>query len=218
MRTRTSRSLERASALVPVAASAAAATLTLTAITPARSDDAPPPAPPAESAGNGQESCGACHVREVAALTQTVHRGMAVAAGLRAASLPMPQVCETCHGPVAPHGPGSEAAAPASGSKKKTASEKSAPCLTCHTGALTQHWAGSVHDGRDVGCTDCHRIHPEGRPQAGLPAKLDEVETCVSCHFTVKASIWRTSRHPVREGRMVCSGCHNPHGTQADAQ
>src|SRR4029450_5116476 len=127
-------------------------------------------------AGKGMESCGACHPREVTAIAASVHRGMGTAAGFGAASLSMPQVCETCHGPIAAHDLASETGIPASWSRKKTASEKSAPCLTCHTSSRTQHWAGSVHEGRDVGCTDCHRMHPEGRPQSGLPAKFDEVE------------------------------------------
>jgi len=194
---------------------AVALAVAIVPVAPARGDDA---APPPESGVKGSESCGGCHARQVAAVAATAHRGSRTAAGFGAASLPMPQVCETCHGPIAPHGSRADLPVPAAWAMKKTAAEKSAPCLACHTGSLTQHWAGSVHDGRDVGCTDCHRMHPEGTPKAGLPAKFDEVETCVSCHQTVKASVWRTSRHPVREGRMYCSGCHNPHGTLADAQ
>jgi len=175
----------------------------------ARAADAPAPA---------ADSCGGCHAREVAAIAASVHRGAREAGGLRAMSLPMPQVCETCHGPIPPHGGASQDGLPPSWAKKTTAAEKSAPCLSCHSGSLVQHWPGSVHEGRDVGCTDCHQMHPTGAPQRGLPARGDEVAACVSCHKTVKASAWRASRHPVREGRMVCSGCHDPHGTQADAQ
>jgi DmsE family decaheme c-type cytochrome len=174
-------------------------------------------AAPGSEAAKPLAACGECHAREVAAVAGTVHRGANVAAGAHAESLPMPQVCETCHGPIAAHGAGSNENAPIAWAKK-TPQEKSAACLTCHGGAMTQHWAGSVHDMRDVGCTDCHRMHPTGTPKAGLPAKADEVETCVGCHVTRKKDVWRASRHPVREGRMVCSGCHDPHGTLADAQ
>lgn len=180
----------------------------------AAADDA---GPPSGDAGRGPGSCGGCHPREVASVSSTVHRGAAVAGGAGATSLPMPQACETCHGPIAAHGPGSTEGLPASWSKK-TPREKTETCLKCHGGSLTQHWAGSIHDARDVGCTDCHRMHPVGTPRAGLPAKGDEVETCASCHLSAKKSALRASRHPVREGRMVCSGCHDPHGTLADAQ
>ncbi|MCI0612703.1 cytochrome C, partial [bacterium] len=33
------------------------------------------------------------------------------------------------------------------------------------------------------------------------------------CHLEVKAQIQRTSHHPIREGLMSCTDCHNPHGT-----
>jgi DmsE family decaheme c-type cytochrome len=35
--------------------------------------------------------------------------------------------------------------------------------------------------------------------------------TCESCHAPIRAQGMRTSHHPVREGLMTCTSCHNPH-------
>ena len=40
-----------------------------------------------------------------------------------------------------------------------------------------------------------------------------EIDTCSQCHKNKRAEIWRTSHMPVREGKMTCSSCHNPHGS-----
>ena len=189
--------------------------------------DAPPAAaaaPPAVKAPDGA-TCKGCHQREIDALAETAHRGAKPAAGfapIEASSASLPGLCEGCHGAISEHGDtaseGSAAGLPPLPLAKKLADERSAPCLACHAGSLTGHWPGSVHEARDVSCTDCHTIHPPGRPLANLPAKADEVATCIGCHLTVAGSRWRSSRHPVREGRMLCSGCHEPHGTLAEAQ
>jgi DmsE family decaheme c-type cytochrome len=39
-------------------------------------------------------------------------------------------------------------------------------------------------------------------------------ELCFQCHPQQRAKLMLTSRHPVREGRMSCSSCHDPHGGQ----
>jgi DmsE family decaheme c-type cytochrome len=53
-------------------------------------------------------------------------------------------------------------------------------------------------------------VHAEsGKKQA----KARALETCTQCHKNVKAQIEASSHHPVREGKMSCADCHNPHGT-----
>lgn len=39
-----------------------------------------------------------------------------------------------------------------------------------------------------------------------------EPYVCYNCHKAQKAQGNLPSRHPIREGRMKCSDCHNPHG------
>jgi DmsE family decaheme c-type cytochrome len=40
-----------------------------------------------------------------------------------------------------------------------------------------------------------------------------EPETCFQCHKDKRAQMARSSHMPIREGKMVCSDCHQPHGT-----
>ncbi|MCW5966768.1 MAG: hypothetical protein KIT83_22200, partial [Bryobacterales bacterium] len=42
--------------------------------------------------------------------------------------------------------------------------------------------------------------------------KKREPELCLDCHKEKRAQINYSSHHPVVEGRMTCSSCHNPHG------
>jgi DmsE family decaheme c-type cytochrome len=48
-------------------------------------------------------------------------------------------------------------------------------------------------------------------------AKLTEIDTCAQCHKNKRAEIWRSSHMPVREGKLKCSTCHNPHGSFSEA-
>lgn len=43
--------------------------------------------------------------------------------------------------------------------------------------------------------------------------KLTQTEVCFTCHKEQRAQINRPSRHPIREGKVACSDCHNAHGT-----
>jgi DmsE family decaheme c-type cytochrome len=44
-----------------------------------------------------------------------------------------------------------------------------------------------------------------------------EIDTCSQCHKNKRAEIWRSAHMPVREGKMTCSNCHNPHGTYSES-
>ena len=47
--------------------------------------------------------------------------------------------------------------------------------------------------------------------------KSTEVEVCFQCHKDRRAQFERPSHHPLREGDMTCSSCHNPHGSATDS-
>ena len=88
--------------------------------------------------------------------------------------------------------------------------QRNAVCLTCHESGLRMHWKGSRHEADNVACTSCHTLHNQSDP---VVAKETQAEVCFTCHKERRAEMLRPSTHPIREGKMSCSGCHNPHGS-----
>jgi len=84
-------------------------------------------------------------------------------------------------------------------------------CLTCHqTDANRMHWMGSSHQARDLACVSCHQIHTTNDK---VRDKRTQPEVCFTCHKEQRALSNKPSHHPIPEGKMACSDCHNPHGT-----
>ena len=94
--------------------------------------------------------------------------------------------------------------------KKLPANELNAICLTCHEKANQASFLSSMHARRNVACTTCHSVHDYKSEKAQLKTTTD-TETCFTCHKSERAKSMRTSHHPVREGKMGCASCHNPH-------
>jgi DmsE family decaheme c-type cytochrome len=91
--------------------------------------------------------------------------------------------------------------------------QRSQACLACHQGGKRIHWQMSAHAGRDVACSSCHQVHAQHDKARD---KQEQTEVCFACHKDVRAQIQRPSRHPIREGKVACSDCHNPHGTAGE--
>jgi DmsE family decaheme c-type cytochrome len=49
--------------------------------------------------------------------------------------------------------------------------------------------------------------------EKALLAKATEIDTCAQCHLTRRSQTFRNAHMPLREGKMTCTSCHNPHGT-----
>jgi DmsE family decaheme c-type cytochrome len=121
--------------------------------------------------------------------------------------------CESCHGPTNAHvdDPSRETVISFSRDGGRMAEELSGRCLGCHkTSAHLAMWDMGQHRRNDVTCANCHTIH--------VPkASVREPVVCFECHTSVKVQVRKQSRHPILEGKVNCSDCHNPHGTLANA-
>jgi DmsE family decaheme c-type cytochrome len=129
--------------------------------------------------------------------------------------------CEGCHGPGkadVDSGGGKGVGGLISFTKKDPTpvEKRNAVCLQCHQKTARLLWKGSAHESRDVACTNCHRVMEDVSERSQL-AKATVIDTCAQCHLQRKAQLMRSSHMPLREGKMDCLSCHNPHGTVTPA-
>jgi predicted CXXCH cytochrome family protein len=98
-------------------------------------------------------------------------------------------------------------------------------CATCHEKQvadfkLTQHARiqipGEEKRVSGQGCESCHgpgSLHVDAGGGKGKfivnPGK--DPEACFQCHIDKKAQFNLPYHHPLKEGRMSCVSCHNPH-------
>jgi len=73
-------------------------------------------------------------------------------------------------------------------------------------------WEGSSHQARNLTCTTCHSVHAPKSESAQL-VKATPMQLCADCHRDKVAKVDRSGHMPVREGKMTCATCHNPHGS-----
>src|SRR5215218_99529 len=192
---------------------AAAALLALPLAAAAAQAPSPPTASPSAvpSAPGfvGSDLCVTCHTPEAERLAGTPH-GKSKFASLSAHG------CETCHGPGGAHVEDPENPALQPRIEKWSVREQSAVCQKCHSGGSQFFWHGGVHETRGLSCLSCHSVHNFKSDKAQLKS-ASTTEACVSCHQNVRADMWKNSHHPIREGKIGCTDCHNPHGTQTRA-
>jgi DmsE family decaheme c-type cytochrome len=171
-------------------------------------DQAAQPAKPAQSGATyvGDADCSTCHTAEHAGYEKTAHNRKSDPRTPAAA-----KSCETCHGPASKHieDPNTNKLI---SFKKASAADTNAVCASCHTRGDHALWDNSQHESRNLSCTSCHSVHAAKSPVGQLKAEQQQ-DVCASCHRDKVAKLDRSGHMPVREGKMQCSTCHNPHGS-----
>lgn len=157
----------------------------------------------------GPEVCANCHAERVQ--TYLAHRHSVKGDARTPAAN---GGCVVCHGDGTEHvkagGGKGVGGIKNPGSKALSSEEKNGLCLTCHESGARIHWQGGQHDRGQVACVDCHNVHAT-RDQ--VLVKQTQAGVCFTCHKDKRADIFRFTSHPLREGLMTCSSCHNPHGS-----
>lgn len=183
----------------------------------AEADKTPEAAAPKDLVLKGDAKCTRCHEEsdspKVLAIGKTKHGTTADG---------RTPTCTSCHGESETHIDKPEGAAERPKPERMFGKNSSTPvdarnqaCLTCHQGGKRIHWAMGPHAREDVACASCHEVHA-GHDK--VRDKRTQSEVCFTCHKEQRVQIGRTSRHPIKEGKVACSDCHNPHGTAGEKQ
>ena len=181
----------------------------------------------AVAAPPGPEVCAGCHEAYFNSFASSVHGNKA-----HPRSPASNGGCANCHGDGTKHveaGGGRGVGGivnPAA--KSMPAAEKDKICLTCHE--ANRHlafWDSGKHRKNDVSCTNCHSTHgdrdtllnitnPQIAPLVNT-TRVPQQEVCFNCHRDIRALVMRPSHHPIVEGKVKCTSCHNPHGALSPA-
>lgn len=178
----------------------------------------------------GSVACAECHEGKFNHFNESPH-----AMFMSDEKLPLSKRgCEGCHGPGKIHQ--SEDNPENISFRKMSPKEASAACLRCHEKTMTtSHWKRTEHAQADVSCVSCHQIHTDSDPD--LPGlrkgqdprsfaftgkvnpkamlRADEATLCGSCHPSATGDFRSANHHPIPEGSMACSDCHNAHPSKA---
>jgi DmsE family decaheme c-type cytochrome len=161
-------------------------------------------APSEANAASMSEACADCHEVLAPAFNQTYH-------GRAWAGMNSDSSCQSCHGSTDKHlnDPSKETIISFSKSGGKSVAELNKQCLDCHvSSSMLSFWEVGSHNRNDVACASCHTIHSS-------QSSVDQLTVCFTCHRSKRGQISKISHHPIEEGKVQCSDCHNPHGAES---
>jgi DmsE family decaheme c-type cytochrome len=172
-------------------------------------DGAPPTetsaAKPAQLVG-GDAVCTRCHDesenKPILAIYQTRH-------GVKGD--PRTPGCQACHGSSEQHLQNKQVPPDVTfGENKSDARLQDKACLTCHKAGKRGRWDGGQHQNNEVSCSSCHTVHAAVDP---VRDRRTQTTVCFTCHQDQRADSHLVSAHPIDAGKVICSDCHNPHGS-----
>ena len=157
--------------------------------------------------------CATCHEQAHTSTTLTAHGAKNDASG---------SMCQACHGDASEHIKDPAKNKPPNRIKHGTVPEKTAICMTCHAGSRhLAFWEAGQHARNEVTCANCHAIHGGSKEPRVAPYTTtfrdNESDSCGRCHQQIRAATLKPSHHPIVEGKVKCSDCHNPHGALTKA-
>jgi DmsE family decaheme c-type cytochrome len=153
----------------------------------------------------GSQNCAECHADHYEQITNRKH------GHVRDTHTPFAdRGCETCHGPGEKHMLDASYSMITYDGKHAAAPEfQNAMCTRCHQGGQFLEWQASIHENEDLACTSCHVVH---KPSQAMD-RTKQADVCYQCHQDKRAESYRAYRHPTLEGKVICSDCHNAHGS-----
>jgi predicted CXXCH cytochrome family protein len=177
----------------------------------------------------GSDTCSACHTEIVKNFQHAFHKQQGVE-------------CEDCHGNGSLHVQGGGDVTKIVSFSQRPARAANGVCLGCHVrNAKLRYWVSGSHSANHLRCTDCHQVHASALQTAKngqmsfdaetrgavaaslvspetnvvLRSRFESNQSCLKCHPSKNAQLSMPYHHPLREGKMTCMDCHDPHGGPA---